>query len=131
MQCLGEGFGCGVPRAPSSHCGASLPPSPLEDRAALTLVGAGCSEGLRGKLLCSRPHQDFSFFFFFLVAEGAMAWAVTSVAALMLGEGLREETTAADCSVAGARGEAEVELPFIKLGKCFLASEGTRTSGNL
>lgn len=39
--------------------------------------------------------------------------------------------TAADCGAAGAGGEAEVELPFIVLSKCFLASEGTRASGNL
>lgn len=50
---------------------------------------------------------------------------------LVLRECLREETTAADCGVAGAGGEAEVDRPFIVLTKCFLASEGTRASGNL
>ena len=69
--------------------------------------------------------------FLFFVAEGTTAWAVTSVTAIMLRDCLREETTAANCGVAGAGGEAEVELPFIMLSKCFLASEGTRVSGNL
>lgn len=60
-----------------------------------------------------------------------MAWAVISVVALVLGKCLREEVTAADCGAAGAGGEAEVELPFIVLSKGFLASEGTRLSGNV
>lgn len=64
------------------------------------------------------------------VAEGTAAWAVTSAMALMHGERLREEMTAANCGAAGACGEAEVELLFSVLSKCFLASEATRVNGN-
>lgn len=127
VWCLGEGFDHGNPRAPSSHGSASLPPSPSQDGTALTLAGAGCSEGLRGKLLCSRPHQIFHF----LWLRALAAQAVTSVTVLMLRECPREEMTAADCDVAGASGKAEVELPCILLSKCFLAFEGTTASGNL
>lgn len=61
----------------------------------------------------------------FFVTEGTAAWTVTSAMALMLGESLREEMTAASCGAAGAGGKAEAELLFIVLSKCFLASEGT------
>lgn len=125
VRCLGEGFGRGVPGAPSSRSGAPLHPSPTEDGAALMPAGAGCSEGLR-EVAVLTTIWDFLFFF---VAEGAAAWAVTLVRALMLRECLREEMTTANCGVAGAGGEAEIELLFIVLGKCFLALKGPERVG--
>lgn len=52
LQRLGEGFGCGVPSAPSSCSAASLPPSLPEDRASLT-PGSQQQKSLKGKLPCS------------------------------------------------------------------------------
>lgn len=103
---------------------------PAGGRGSPHTVGSWLLLGSHGEVGVLLTTSDFLFLFCF-VAEDTTAWAVTSVTALMLGETLREERTAADCGIAGAGGEAEVELPFVMLGKFLLASEGTRASGNL
>lgn len=78
---LGQGFGCGVPSAPSSCSGATLPPS-LIDRAGLTPMGASSTRV--SKESC-HAHNCIRCFYFFVAKSsslcsdlsfGSCAWAV-------------------------------------------------------
>lgn len=119
VRCMGEGLVSLVLPQPWWHL--RVPPPPHLRTGQASLWRELAAPRVSGEVAMLTTVLDVVFF----VTEGTAAWTVTSAMALMLGESLREEMTAASCGAAGAGGKAEAELLFIVLSKCFLASEGT------